>query len=136
MSYGKGSDLMRRFWVWGQSFRIKCPFHYYSPSLLQPCFWLFWLLEDGEMRLPGPARKALGREKGIGLSRQWREPWPKMIIIIMAEASILSTYYIPGSIITLYTQYPKPCQLATPAFVVPLCVCVEVGGTGSSESLV
>ena len=57
MSYGKDSDLMCRFWVWGQFFRIKDPFQSHFLSLLQPCFWPHRLLKDGEM---GPAKTSQG----------------------------------------------------------------------------
>lgn len=70
MSYGKDSDLTCRFWVQGQSFRIKYPFQSHFLSLLQPCSWPPRLLEDGEM---GPARARQGSAEGSaeeGCSRQ------------------------------------------------------------------
>lgn len=65
MSYGKDSDLICRFWIWGQSFRIKYPFQSHFPSLPQPCSWPPQHLEDGEIEPAKTARKAQGRQNSI-----------------------------------------------------------------------
>lgn len=135
MSYGKGSDLTHRFWVWGQSFRIKCPFLstiilLHCRSYVLGCPGSLRMERWGCQDLPG---KQLGREKGIGLEQAVERALAQDNNYYYAETCTFSTFYIPGSITMLYTQYPNPCICGP---IVCLCGGLWDGGIYFSESLV